>query len=1314
MKRKSICIFFILLVSVLSAFSPPRASARALSFISDLEFDQGVQALDLADGFIVAGSGSILYAIEKQDNGVLIELGSLEFDGIILDLKYLDGLIYLAVADIGIVIIDAEDPENLSVNRSYELEGFQDVAKLETSGDFLFLLNDGICLIFNISDPDELVFVHEFEEECFDLILENDLLFLGNDGNMFSIYDVSDPENPELLSSTELEVDISWFRHSLGEVIAQDTEGGFWLITLENPREPVVRSIYHNFNVAMTAAFIDRSLYRVEADAVMSVRFVLDYEGHSLDGRLLIDSDFACIEAFEDYAVIGNQNSLTLIRHDFLNRNRPGLRIDIEEYDFGIVDVDDSESLDITVFNEDIAAQSIREIQVIDPFEGFFSVERNFDPIPPGGQITFRATFSPLWRGQRTTRLAIATTDFAHSRFNVHLTGEGRLNRDDVRLHVPWDFEFINQAFNAAVPNDTIVLHDDIYSDERDFNIQCDKPISLIYEGDLDQCVIDGRNIEGSRAIRYTMVPGIISGISFRNFNRQSIRESVLSIYYEGDVESETIIENCSFIGNNNRTTLNIVLGEQSSCTLRNTDFTNNTNESRWLRVIADDILIENCDFRNNSRGVHSNADFRADHNLRFDNCVFENNSVTANENIRVSSPNLEVNNCLAARDPFKKKLDFDFGACDNVSVSHSTFTCRLRFSRMHEVSLRDCIIWRIDDPERSGLSFASVENSSVTNSCVSGGFEGEGNIDSDPLLFSGYENNSKCNLGFLHPDSPCIDAGSMSVEDAGMEGLTAVGNLIPDEDQVDIGYHRNPEGFIIGGSISGTVTDFLTGEPVANTEILIDYGIRIITAEDGEWEVPFAWRGDRTINIEHEDYEPEEIEIELGEGEEIQFETRLRQALLSIDTEEISTEVEHAQSTGEILRLGNEGSSDLHWEAIHREILDYEPWTIIQSIDFSETLYRRRLDGFVVTPFTYFFAGVIQNQRNLIFTIDQLTNEVDSYVQPGGDHFGFSDLIQDDESLIGLVDSMVYRFTEEGAQLSQHEIIGRRNVCFTHDSSDDNYWIIDNEGILRQYNQNWEFRETRETGILYPDGMIFNPNDPDDIPIYILDQVEEQYLLYRYNTEDNETSLYRNLGEVPEGGYFGSAYLPVFDGHIEALVSLYVNEMPRLDLWHISNLCEWVNIPVTEGVIAPGEETEVEVILGAEDLSPGFARTSLTIFHNTPDDSTVIPILMQVNEIPVGVENSNIQPTCFQLCVPYPNPFNSKTNIGFTSPSQSEVILSVYDIKGRLVELITNKDYSVGYHNLIWDAENIPTGLYLIRMEAQEYTTIQKVTLIR
>ncbi len=101
------------------------------------------------------------------------------------------------------------------------------------------------------------------------------------------------------------------------------------------------------------------------------------------------------------------------------------------------------------------------------------------------------------------------------------------------------------------------------------------------------------------------------------------------------------------------------------------------------------------------------------------------------------------------------------------------------------------------------------------------------------------------------------------------------------------------------------------------------------------------------------------------------------------------------------------------------------------------------------------------------------------------------------------------------------------------------------------------------------------------------------------------------------------------------------------------------------------------------------------------------------VDPLPVGSEIGG-KPQKFTLHQNYPNPFNPSTNISFVLPATGSVSLKVYDVKGRLIQTITNRTLPAGEHTFNFDASAFPSGVYLYQLETPSGSETKKMTLIK
>ncbi|MCX6640689.1 MAG: C25 family cysteine peptidase [bacterium] len=88
--------------------------------------------------------------------------------------------------------------------------------------------------------------------------------------------------------------------------------------------------------------------------------------------------------------------------------------------------------------------------------------------------------------------------------------------------------------------------------------------------------------------------------------------------------------------------------------------------------------------------------------------------------------------------------------------------------------------------------------------------------------------------------------------------------------------------------------------------------------------------------------------------------------------------------------------------------------------------------------------------------------------------------------------------------------------------------------------------------------------------------------------------------------------------------------------------------------------------------------------------------------------------PDAYSLGQNYPNPFNPLTTISFALPQSSQVTLTVFDLQGRSVAELVNGKREAGIHEVSFDASKLASGMYFYRIQAGDFTAIQKMVLLK
>ncbi len=85
-----------------------------------------------------------------------------------------------------------------------------------------------------------------------------------------------------------------------------------------------------------------------------------------------------------------------------------------------------------------------------------------------------------------------------------------------------------------------------------------------------------------------------------------------------------------------------------------------------------------------------------------------------------------------------------------------------------------------------------------------------------------------------------------------------------------------------------------------------------------------------------------------------------------------------------------------------------------------------------------------------------------------------------------------------------------------------------------------------------------------------------------------------------------------------------------------------------------------------------------------------------------------------YSLSQNYPNPFNPTTTFNYTLKEAGMVTIQVYDITGREVATLVSEPQTVGVYSVTFDGTALPSGIYIYRMQANDFTAAQKMVLMK
>ena len=129
--------------------------------------------------------------------------------------------------------------------------------------------------------------------------------------------------------------------------------------------------------------------------------------------------------------------------------------------------------------------------------------------------------------------------------------------------------------------------------------------------------------------------------------------------------------------------------------------------------------------------------------------------------------------------------------------------------------------------------------------------------------------------------------------------------------------------------------------------------------------------------------------------------------------------------------------------------------------------------------------------------------------------------------------------------------------------------------------------------------------------------------------------------------------------------------------------------------------ESDAHILIAGEAYD---MRESTSITVSSLSDMTVV----------IGDLEAYLAPSEFALSSAYPNPFNPTTTLGLALDVDGFVSMSVFNIRGQVVEVLVDRNMKAGYHNVVWNAKGIASGMYFIRLMSDDISISKKVMFIK
>jgi len=101
-------------------------------------------------------------------------------------------------------------------------------------------------------------------------------------------------------------------------------------------------------------------------------------------------------------------------------------------------------------------------------------------------------------------------------------------------------------------------------------------------------------------------------------------------------------------------------------------------------------------------------------------------------------------------------------------------------------------------------------------------------------------------------------------------------------------------------------------------------------------------------------------------------------------------------------------------------------------------------------------------------------------------------------------------------------------------------------------------------------------------------------------------------------------------------------------------------------------------------------------------------------HEAQVGIESRLQNSMGISISQNYPNPFSHQTSIGYSLTSGADVTIAVYNIMSQKVATLVNDYRDAGNYSVVWDAADVPAGIYTFSIETEGFAQTKKMMLVK
>ena len=373
----------------------------------------------------------------------------------------------------------------------------------------------------------------------------------------------------------------------------------------------------------------------------------------------------------------------------------------------------------------------------------------------------------------------------------------------------------------------------------------------------------------------------------------------------------------------------------------------------------------------------------------------------------------------------------------------------------------------------------------------------------------------------------------------------------------------------------------------------------------------------------------------------------------------------------------------------------------------FSHSQYNPPLAEVITYDAKYlFWTGVVFDDHGDFIT---------QFDQTGRSRIGMLDLAYDGELIWGSGERVIYGFTTDGAPVEAFDGPTVNNMGLAYDPDQELLWIWGNTRDIIGYDREGNQITAFDMDLMRVSGLAYWPDDPDGHNLYILhDDRSDSPPLSKMDTESGEIIEAAILDSdrlgAPKGAFITTEYQE-FGTTFMCLIDDYLNVLgDRVDVWQMGTYKGWMTIEPDSGSIDPGSTENLTLTLNSASLFPSVYEGEILFRHNAIDSVSVVTVIVEVNDLEItDIDNESI-PVAFGISSVYPNPFNSTATVRYYLEKSSDFRLSIVDIAGREIKLMSKGWAKAGLHSESIFAADMPSGVFFVRLTSTFKSDVSKI----